>query len=197
MQQMRSEKGLGVDFRDLLVRGFWLVQCGRITFLKQSFSMKIGDRNKKNNATVEETYNQISSILSIPSPWTLWHSTCGLCSIYIVFAWLCAHSLQSCPILCSPIDCSPPGSSVHEILQARILERVAMLSSRGSSQPKDWTHISWVSCIAGEFFIHWATWGSPHRFLPVLFLVSNFLIHFLPISLVLQSISPHIYSHSS
>ena len=49
-----------------------------------------------------------------------------------------------------PIDCSPPGSSVHGgILQARILEWVAMPSSRGSSQPRDQTH---VSCIAGGFF---------------------------------------------
>ena len=49
-----------------------------------------------------------------------------------------------------PVDCNPPGSSVHGILQARILERIAMLSSRGSSPPCDQTH---VSCIAGGFFI--------------------------------------------
>ena len=54
---------------------------------------------------------------------------------------------QSCPILCDPVDCSPPGSSVHGILQARILEWVAMPSSRGSSQPRDQTRISYVSCI--------------------------------------------------
>ena len=46
---------------------------------------------------------------------------------------LCARSLQSCLTLCHPMDCSPPGSSVHEILQARILEWGAMPSSRGSS----------------------------------------------------------------
>ena len=44
---------------------------------------------------------------------------------------------QSCPTLCNPMDCRPPGSSVHGILQARILEWVAMPSSRGSSQPRD------------------------------------------------------------
>ena len=48
-----------------------------------------------------------------------------------------------------PKDCSPPGSSVHGILQVRTLEWVAMPSSRGSSQPRDWT---WVSCTAGGFF---------------------------------------------
>ena len=50
-------------------------------------------------------------------------------------------SAKSCPTLCDPMDCSPPGSSVHGILQARILEWVAMPSCRGSSQPRDRTHI--------------------------------------------------------
>ena len=60
-----------------------------------------------------------------------------------------AKSLQSCPTLCDPMDCSPPGSTVHGILQARILEWVAMPSSRGSSHSRDGTC---VSCIAGRFF---------------------------------------------
>ena len=50
-----------------------------------------------------------------------------------------AKSLQSCPILCDPTDCSPLGSSVHGILQARVLEWVTMPSSRGSSLPRDRT----------------------------------------------------------
>ena len=61
---------------------------------------------------------------------------------------------QSCPTLCDPMDCNPPGSSVYEILQARILEWVAIPFSRGSSQPRDWTQ---VSCTAGRFFTNWAT----------------------------------------
>ena len=60
---------------------------------------------------------------------------------------------QSCPTLCNPVDCSPPGSSVHGILQARILEWVAIWFSKGSSWAKDWT---WVSCVAGGFFTIWA-----------------------------------------
>ena len=52
------------------------------------------------------------------------------------------------------MDCSPPGSSVHEIFQARVLEWVVMPSSRGSSQPRDRTL---VSCIAGRFFTVWVT----------------------------------------
>ena len=58
-----------------------------------------------------------------------------------------AKSIQSCPILWDPRDCSLPGPSVHGILQARILEWVAVPSSRGSSQPRDHTHFSYVSCI--------------------------------------------------
>ena len=68
----------------------------------------------------------------------------------------CGGGLVSklCPTLCNPTDCSPPGSSVHGILQARILEWVAILFSRGSSWPWDWTGLS---CIAGGFFTVWAT----------------------------------------
>ena len=61
---------------------------------------------------------------------------------------------QSCPILCDPMDCSPPDSSVHGILQARILEWVAIPFSRGSSWPRDWTQVSWIT---GRFFTIWAT----------------------------------------
>ena len=54
--------------------------------------------------------------------------------------------LQSCLILCNPTDQSPPGSFVLGILQARILERAAMPSSRGSSRLRNQTRISYVSC---------------------------------------------------
>ena len=61
---------------------------------------------------------------------------------------------QSYPTLCDPMDCSPPGSSVHGILQARVLKWVAIPFSRESSQPRDWIQ---VSCLAGRFFTIWAT----------------------------------------
>jgi len=60
---------------------------------------------------------------------------------------------QSCPTLCDPVDCSPPGSSVHGILQARILEWAAISFSRRPSRPRDRTQ---VSCITGGFFTSWA-----------------------------------------
>ena len=56
-----------------------------------------------------------------------------------------AKDLQSCPTLCNPMDCSPPGSSVHEILLVG-----CMPSSRGSSQPRERTCISYISCIGRQ-----------------------------------------------
>ena len=81
---------------------------------------------------------------------------------------------QSYPTLCDPMDCSLPGSSIHGIFQARILEWVAISFSRGSSQPRDRTL---VSHIAGRRFTLWAIreihlvsvnyFFLPHTFLPV------------------------------
>ena len=65
---------------------------------------------------------------------------------------------QSCPTLCDPMDCSLPGSSVHGIFQAIVLEWVAISFSRGSSQPRDWT---WVSLIVDRCFTIWATREVP------------------------------------
>ena len=61
---------------------------------------------------------------------------------------------QSCLNLCNPVDCSPPGSCVHGVLQARILEWIAISFSRGSSWPRNRTQ---VSCITGRCFNLWAT----------------------------------------
>ena len=72
---------------------------------------------------------------------------------------MCVLVPQSCPILCDPMDSSPPGSSVHGILQARILQWVAIPFSRGSSWPRNQTGVSY---IAGRFFTNWAT-REDHR----------------------------------
>ena len=62
---------------------------------------------------------------------------------------------QSSLILWDPMDCSPPGSSVHGIFQARILEQVAISYYRGSSWSRDWTCVSCISCIGSQIFYHW------------------------------------------
>ena len=72
-----------------------------------------------------------------------------------------AKSLQSCPTLCNPVAYSPPGSSVHGILQARILEWIAMPFSWGSSWPRDQTQISEVSCTGRQGSLPLAPLGKP------------------------------------
>ena len=72
---------------------------------------------------------------------------------------VCVLVFQSCPILCNPMDCSPPGSSVHGILQARVLEWVAISSSRGSSWPRDQTCVSCISCTGRRILYPQGTWN--------------------------------------
>ena len=76
----------------------------------------------------------------------------------LVLSLCCIESevAQLCPTLCDPVDCSLPGSSIHGILQARILEWVTISFSRGSSQPRDQT---WVSRIGGRCFNLWTSWS--------------------------------------
>ena len=82
----------------------------------------------------------------------------GFCEVSnicdLVRACVHAKSLQSYLTLYNPMDCSSPGSSVHGMLQARILKWVAMPSFRGSSRPRDQTHVSYVSCIARQVLYH-------------------------------------------
>ena len=81
-----------------------------------------------------------------------------LMSSQVILTWMvcsccCVCSVaQLCLSLCDPTDCSLPGSSIHGISQARMLEWVAVSFPRGSSQPRDQTCVSWVSALAGGFF---------------------------------------------
>ena len=84
-----------------------------------------------------------------------WHHCLCCCA-----AMCCAEPLQSCPALCDLTDCSPPGSSLHGILQANILEWVTIPSSRGSSWPSGWIGISCVSCIDRRILYCCATWEA-------------------------------------
>ena len=82
-----------------------------------------------------------------------------------LIAWplgiLCSVT-KLCPTLCDPMDYNPPGSFVLGVLQARILEWVAISSSRGSSQPRDQTCVSWVSCIGRKVLCHSSHLESPN-----------------------------------
>ena len=86
---------------------------------------------------------QADSLLSEP-PKDILHKEANPC------VCVCVKSLQLCTILCDPLDCSPPDSSVHGICQANILEWVAISYSRRSSLPGDWTWVSYASCIGKQ-----------------------------------------------
>ena len=79
----------------------------------------------------------------------------------ILFHCLCAKLLQSYLTLCDPIDCNPPGSSVNVILQARILEWVAISFSTGSSQCRNQTNVSYISCVGRLVLYHQRQLGKP------------------------------------
>ena len=113
------------------------------------------------------------------------HLTCGNAWVLYLFTkigiWTrgrascfyssCMLSLQSGPALCDPMDCSPPGSTVHGILQARILERVAMTSSRVSSRPRIEPASLTSPVLVGRFFTISATWKALLKFDNGLFLI--------------------------
>ena len=88
-------------------------------------------------------------------PWETTHIIYKQGLVKHIMVYSCA---KLCPTLCNPMDCSSPDSSVHGILQARILEWVTISFSRGSSWPRDQTHVSCVTCIAGRFFT-----TEPHK----------------------------------
>ena len=102
---------------------------------------------------VEENWKKVT----FQRPWKLRSSTKNQVSWrrkILEYVWFLKQ--YSCSVVsnfCDPMDCGPPGSPVHGILQARIVEKVAIPFSR-SSQPRDQT---WISCAAGRFFTVWNT----------------------------------------
>ena len=99
-------------------------------------------------STSQREISRITKSCSFPS--------CGPSYVYKMNnkTYVCAKLLQSCPTLCDSVDHSSLGSTVHEILQTWILEWIAMPSSRGSSWPRDWTHVSYISCIGRRVLYH-------------------------------------------
>ena len=87
-------------------------------------------------------------------------------SVFIPVLKKWSEVTQSCPTLCDSTDCSPPGSSIHGILQARILEQVAISFSRGSSWPRD---RSQVSCTEGWFFTNYVKWAQLYGSLNIIY----------------------------
>ena len=95
--------------------------------------------------------------MHVPSSWENSISLTNTANCFLTTPCRCFLVAKSRLTLCDPTDCSPPSSSVHGILQARILERVAISSSRGSSWPRDWTWVSCISCTGKQILYHFVT----------------------------------------
>ena len=108
----------------------------------------------KNNKFMEkwqcEVCKSLSCVWLFSTPWTDNAKEQG-------FQICCCWVTKSCLILCNPMYCSLRSSSVHGIIPAKILEWVAISFSRGSSQPRDRTHISF---IGRQVLLHWAIWEA-------------------------------------
>ena len=105
-----------------------------------------------------------ATVHGVTKSWTRLSMYACRYAIRNVFSYVCAELClvtQLCPTLCDPMGCSPPGSSVHGIFQARILEWVVTPHSRGSSQPRGQTPVSCISSIGRWILYHYATWEPP------------------------------------
>ena len=158
---LTSQETLPLSFQTLLLQQWWT--------MGNSFQMTPGHLGQAALLFLSKAYScsAIVSPLTSPCqpvsmllwplfiPWSKWWRLHRQQGDYI-YIFLCACA-QSCLTLCSPMACSLPGSSAHGIFQARTLEWVAISSSRGTSQPKDQTH---VSCLhVGRWILnHCGTW---------------------------------------
>ena len=86
-----------------------------------------------------------------------WESRVSYSTTLLIFFWFC---MCACSLTHVWLCATPPGSSVHGIFQARILEWVATSSSRGSSWPRDRSHVSGISCTGRQILYHWVTWET-------------------------------------
>ena len=142
---VKNPAASGGDTRDAsLIPGLGRSSGGGIGNLLQNSCLG----NPMDRGTWRATVHGVAKSWTRLSNWTHTHTS---------LTYQLSSVAQSCPTVCDPMECRPPGSSIQGIFQARILERVAMPSSRGSFWPRDWTL---VSCIAGGFFILWSTWET-------------------------------------
>ena len=137
------------------------INCVKITW--RILSRLISTRNKtgsyRSRLTDIENRLVVTKGERAGGEWMDWEFGVSKCKL--LYVYMCSVD-QSCLILCDPIDCSPPDSSVHGIFQARILDWVAMPFSRGSSQLRGQTHISCISRIDRQFLYHCATWEAQY-----------------------------------
>ena len=150
------------DLMSLWVRGISLTAIQMSLVPAPIFSTKPPPLHTK--SCISESLQKVSpcSVSPAGNASPLWTKHFPQTLLYWVWqagqaALLCSVA-QSRPTLCDSMECSSPGSSLHGIFQARILERDVISYSRASSQPRDWTHVSCISCIGRQILYCWATW---------------------------------------
>ena len=131
-------------------------------------------------------------LLIIFKPYSSWSWISSLQEVSMLLSHNGCLVAQLCPPLCIPLDCSTPGSSVNEILHARILEKVAMPSSKGDAWPRDQTGVFCVSCTSDIFFTHWAIGEAmPYWFKCNCFKVDFIIFHLSPLPWPQEPFSLH------
>ena len=103
---------------------------------------------------------------------------------------------QSCPTVCDSMDHSPPGSSFYGIFQARILEWVAISSSRESSRPRDWTCVSCVSCLGKRVLYQLSHWENHIYVCVYMHDTEDLKIYQFPLFLLISFVSLHLWHFS-
>ena len=116
-----------------------------------------------------------------------WNIVDSQCCVSFRCAYVLSHVW-----FCDTMYCSPPGSSIHGIFQARILEWVALSFSRGPSWPRDWTSVSCISCFGRRILYHYATWEASFRCTAKWFQVYIYIyIYIYHISILFQLLFPY------
>ena len=163
----------------------WPRDCSTLCDLSLLVSSSVWPRGSSPVSTMGRLMCPAQSINS-PSLFPPWETQLSV--LMRVCVWGEGVHAQSCLTLCNPMDCYPPGSSAHGIFQARILEWVAMPSSRGTSWLRDWTctsyiscmGISCISCVGRQILYHSATWEAKLKPLyPSTIHIRSFFILFL------------------
>ena len=114
------------------------------------------------NSIVCQMYSKVNQfcIYIYPKNWIEFPTLYTVSLLVIYFKYVCVYAQSLCVWLCDPVDCSPQGSSLCGIFQARIPKRIAIFFSRGSSWLRNQIHIS---CIGRRVIYHWATREDPHN----------------------------------
>ena len=158
------EKGMTAHSSILAWRIPWTEETGR---LQSMGSQRVGYGSATEHACTSITIDSMMEGAQGTKTWQKPAAEMPFLFLASSSTYKC-HCAQSCLTLCDPMNCYLPGSSVYGIFQARILDWVAISFSRGSSRPRDWTH---VSGIAGRFFTA-ESLGKPTRGVNTVFLNS-------------------------